>query len=476
MRSVWIVALMGASLAPGLARAGNTDEVNAGLDVTLTGGAVVATVYTGAALWYNPAGLARIEKPSLEITGITINMQIIKNPGLLTIGDPPQAKSEGAGFNVSVIPAALTFSLKLKNPNLKLGIGLFNSSIRREFITEKAIAPAGSPLEDAEVETYAGRNSRLDFFHISSGLASQFGKNRKQKVLFGGGFDLVIATSRIDDSYTVIYNKGQSGQINSSQVQTQTGFGFQLKAGLQWVPIRQVRIGFSVAAPTYVFAALERFSNAYSQAPPAGTPPVVDETDPEYPNRQFAEGGEKRGGRGVWWGAEPGILRFGVAYVGDWGWVEGDLVYHFRLREQELGLDLRGFVNGRLGSSFRVTKNIQLGLGAFTDFSQVDDLARLPLATRKIDFFGVHLGILFSSEEVHPDRQTAEEKEGVGFSLAIGIRYSHGRGDTLGVLVPTQYNPEAITNCGNPEVRDGCLRVATKVNEIGINLGAKVAF
>jgi hypothetical protein len=36
------------------AAAGNSDEVNAGVDVTLTGGAVVANVTTGAALWYNP--------------------------------------------------------------------------------------------------------------------------------------------------------------------------------------------------------------------------------------------------------------------------------------------------------------------------------------------------------------------------------------------------------------------------------------
>ena len=334
MRQASFGMLLAALLAPTAAQAGNTDEVNAGLDVTLTGGAVVATVYTGAALWYNPAGLARIDKPSLELTGVTINLRVIKNPGLLTIGDPPQATSEGSGFNVSVIPQAITFSLKLKNENIKLGIGLFNSSLRREFITEQATSPAGS---SPEVEAYAGRNSRLNFFHISAGLAGRFGKNRKQKVLFGGAFDLVIATARVDDSLTILYDDGQAGQINNSQVENLTGFGFQPKVGLQWVPIPEVRIGFSVAAPSYVFAALRRFSNAISQAPPAGTP-----FDPDDPNRQFAEGDEGRGGRGVWWAVEPGNLRFGVAYVGKWGWVEGDLIYYFRLREQELGLDLRG--------------------------------------------------------------------------------------------------------------------------------------
>ena len=50
MRRAWAAALTGALLWSGVANAGNTDEVNAGLDVTLTGGAVVATVYTGAAL------------------------------------------------------------------------------------------------------------------------------------------------------------------------------------------------------------------------------------------------------------------------------------------------------------------------------------------------------------------------------------------------------------------------------------------
>jgi len=432
MRGLCVAALLGAlfiSSMPAVARAGNSDEVNAGLDVTLTGGAVVANVYTGAALWYNPAGLARLEKGAFELTGITLEIQVIKNPGLVTIDSMPPGKSEGSSLNFAVIPQAVSFTIKMKNENLKLGIGLFNSSLRREF------------------------------FHISSGLAGTFGKNTRQKVLFGGAFDLVVASSRVDDSYSVFYDDGTSGQQSQGEVGTQTGFGFQLKSGIQWVPIPKVRIGFSVASPTYVFAVLERFATSSAQAPPAGT---IDTVNP-----QLAAGSEGRGGRGVWWGVEPGNLRFGVAYVGHWGWVEADLIYYFRLREEGLGLDLRGFLNGRIGSAFRVSKNVKLGLGLFTDFSQVDQLTRAPLATRKVDFYGVHLGILYSSKEVHPDRQTtAEEDEGIGFSIAVGIRYAHGRGDTLGVQFPAQYDPSAVQ----------LVPIATKVNEIAINLGANVAF
>jgi len=340
--------------------------------------------------------------------------------------------------------------------NLKLGIGLFNSSVRREFVTEQVTSPPGIT---PDVRSFSGRNSKVDLFHISSGLAGEFGK--RQKVLFGGAFDIVIANARIDDSYTVFYDGGVAGQVSSGEVRTQTGFGFQLKAGIQWVPIPKVRIGLSIASPSYVFALLERSATHYNQAPPAGT--AYDENDP---NRQLAEGSESRGGRGGWWGIDPGNIRFGVAYVGSWGWVEGDLVYNWRLREDELRLNFRGFINGRVGAAFRVSKSIKLGLGAFTDFSQVDELARLPLATQDIDFFGVHLGVLYSTHEVHPDKQSVEEEEGVGFSIAVGLRYAFGRGDTLGLLVPAQYDPSNIIN--NP--------VPTKVHEIGITFAAKVAF
>ena len=455
MRQIWVIALLGVLVSPATAWASNTEEVNAGLDVTLTGGAVVANVYTGASLWYNPAGIARTDKPSLELAGITMNMQIVRNPGLLTIDIDPPGKSEGSGFNFSVIPQALTFTILLKE-NLKLGIGLFNSSVRREFVTEQTTSPVGTT---PAVNSFSGRNSKVDLFHISSGLAGEFGK--RQKVLFGGAFDIVIANARVDDSYTVFYDGGVAGQVSSGDVRTQTGFGFQLKAGIQWVPIPKVRIGLSIASPSFVFALLERSATHYNQAPPAGT--AYDENDP---NRQLAEGSESRGGRGGWWGVDPGNLRFGVAYVGSWGWVEGDLVYNWRLREDELGLNFRGFINGRVGAAFRVSKSVKLGVGAFTDFSQVDQLARLPLATQQIDFFGVHLGVLYSTQEVHPDKQSTEEEEGVGFSLAVGLRYAFGKGDTLGLLIPAQYDPINIIN--NP--------VPTKVHEISITFAAKVAF
>ena len=145
---------------------------------------MVAITYTGAALWYNPAGLARATKASLELTGVTLQVQIVKAPGLLTIDTDPQAKSEGKTVNFSVIPQAVTFTIGLRE-NLKLGVGLFNSSIRRAFYTEQVTtAPGVTP----EARAVGGQNTKVDFFHVSAGLAGTFGK--KQKLLLGGAFRL----------------------------------------------------------------------------------------------------------------------------------------------------------------------------------------------------------------------------------------------------------------------------------------------
>jgi len=457
MRRPWLVVLLAALLSPATAWAGNSDEVNAGLDVTLTGGAVVATTYTGAALWYNPAGLARATKASLELTGVTLQVQTVKAPGLLTIDTDPQAKSEGKTVNFSVIPQAVTFTIGLRE-NLKLGVGLFNSSIRRVFYTEQVTtAPGVTP----EARAVGGQNTKVDFFHVSAGLAGTFGK--KQKLLLGGTFDFVVASARTDGTTAIFYDGGDSGFVTEGEVTTDTGFGFQLKAGIQWVPIPEVRLGLSVASPTFAFVVLERFANTFSQSPSVGTT-----LPPDDPAAQRSGGSEFRGAKGGWWGVEPGNLRFGIAYVGNWGWVEADLVVNWRLRTPELEINQQATVNGRIGSAFRLVRFAHLGLGLFTDRSPVDQLGATPLATIDVNFYGVHLGLLFANHEMHPGRPDVESdpEDLAGFAIGIGLRYSHGRGQALGVLLPAQYDPSSIIRSPS----NG------KVNEISFNLGVKFSF
>ncbi|MEJ2583277.1 MAG: hypothetical protein P8127_16865 [Acidobacteriota bacterium] len=67
------------------AGAGNSEEVVAGSDVALTGGAVVANVSTGGAMWFNPAGVARLDTRSVDLTGAVLSYNVVSAPGALSI-------------------------------------------------------------------------------------------------------------------------------------------------------------------------------------------------------------------------------------------------------------------------------------------------------------------------------------------------------------------------------------------------------
>ena len=155
------------------------------------------------------------------MTGITFQTQIVRVPGFVTIGTNPLTESEGKTVSFTVVPEALTFTIVLKD-NLKLGIGLFNSSIRRSLLTEEVTtAPDISP----EVKAVGGRSSRNSFYHVSGGLAGTLGK--KQNVGLGGTLDIVVGNSRIDSTRVFTFDQGESGFRTEGEISVETSFGLQ---------------------------------------------------------------------------------------------------------------------------------------------------------------------------------------------------------------------------------------------------------
>lgn len=228
----------------------------------------------------------------------------------------------------------------------------------------------------------------------------------------------------------------------------------QIKGGVQWVPIPEVRLGFSISTPTYLFALFERLSANQSLAP-AGS----SDESPEGMNSYL------RQATGGWFGVEPATMRLGIAYVGNWGWIEGDFVVDFRLRNSRFLFNQRTVPNGRLAVVFNASKFVKLGLGAFTDLSRTNEL--ILVGDRQVDFFGAHFGLLFTNYDSRPDADVpSTDDDKTYITVAIGFRYAHGRGDILGLLLPAFYDPAAIET--NP--------VAARVNDIDINFGLKFSF
>ena len=432
------------------AAAGNSDEVNAGVDVTLTGGAVVANVSTGASLWYNPAGLARYHAASFELTGVTFKVSSVKAPGLLTLETGEQ--SSDRRVDISVIPEAITFTVPLKK--LRFGIGLFNSSVRRELVQESVFHP-GDPTAmppTPSASWNAGANTRIDHFHVSAGIANPFDK-RKQKALVGGAFDIVVSTARVDRLISGFYAGGAEGALSRTDLSNTAGLGLQVKGGVQWIPIPELRLGFSLSTPSYMVMLAERLTANEIDVPPGASP-----VDPMGTNTKV------RKISGGWFGTEPGTMRLGIAYEGSWGWIEGDLVVDFKLRSSKFLFNQRTVPNGKIGVVINVHKFIKLGLGAFTDLSQTEQL--VVLGDRQIDFFGGNLGLLFTNKDTKNKPPAAGDDGKLLIAVAIGVRYSHGRGNMLGLLLPPFYDPAAI------QTRP----VDTKINDADINFGVKVYF
>jgi hypothetical protein len=157
-------------------------------------------------------------------------------------------------------------------------------------------------------------------------------------------------------------------------------------------------------------------------------------------------------------------MRLGIAYEGSWGWIEGDLVVDFKLRSSRFLINQRTVPNGKIGVVINVHKFIKLGLGAFTDLRQTKQIE--VVGDRQIDFFGGNLGLLFTNKDTKNEPSASSNDGKLLIAVAIGVRYSHGRGDMLGLLLPAFYNPDAI------QTRP----VDTKINDADINFGVKVFF
>ncbi|MFW2387516.1 MAG: hypothetical protein ACN4G0_04225, partial [Polyangiales bacterium] len=140
------------------------------------------------------------------------------------------------------------------------------------------------------------------------------------------------------------------------------------------------------------------------------------------------------------------------------------LVVDFRLRSSRFLYNQKTVPNGRIGAVINVHKFIKLGIGAFTDLSQTEQL--LVVGDRQIDFFGGNFGILFTNKDTKSQPLEASDDGKLLIAVAIGVRYSHGRGNILGLLLPPFYNPGAI------QTRP----VDSKINDADINFGVKVFF
>ncbi|MGB9337940.1 MAG: hypothetical protein WCB63_01835 [Polyangiales bacterium] len=421
------------------AKAGNSEDVVAGSDVALTGGAVVANVHTGGAMWFNPAGVARLDSRSVDLTGAVLSYSVTSAPGALSLGSGEQ--SAGDFSAIQAIPRALTF-VASPRPALRWGVGLFFSRSQTRYLQDSVASDSGSAEPS---EFYATTDDSKSLYHLSSAIAWK----KSEKFLLGGGFDIVVATQRLTRMISGGYAGGAGGTFGRNFNQAISGGGLQIKGGLQWAPIEQVRIGWMAATPSYLVYLNNKATTTQQLAAPTGAPAF--------------EGTQIDDLSGTWSGVEAGLTRLGAAFLGGWGWVEADVVVHFPLKTSTLDIKWKTTTDVRLGGIFRLTDHLKLGAGFFTDFSP--EPAPDEFGDTKINFYGFTLGIDFANREAPPK----QDEDGFYIALAAAFRYSHGRGALAGIEFPATFP--------DPSSQPGILNlVDVTVNEFGINLAVKAGF
>lgn len=435
----WLPAIALLALTPAVARAGNGDGVLLGNEAAATGGAVAAVVHDGSAAWYNPAGLAAMNRDVVDVSGSIFVLRTAEEVGLIsaTTGEA----TDGGYLELISIPSANTIARRLE-PGITLAFGIFAPRFSRNTLRTDLSAGA-----DPTTARWALSSSSFQATYQAGGAigiavdesfrigVSIFGVYRE----FSESFQLAGAFQRSD--LTRIVSRGELTHVRS--------FGLEIGLGLQWDPNPGVSFGLTFRSP-----GLEILTQV------AGSTTSIDVTTRDaLPDEiRFEPNVEEDLATGFVM-LSAGRMNLAIAHRFDQGWVAAEIDAQPPLEVD--GVLRRAFVwNVRVGGRFDVDDQLSLGAGFFTDQSE-----RAPvdgLGETRIDFYGFTLGFEFRTPHELDEDEHAQTLE---FSTTVALRYAAGIGEVGGFL----FDPEG-------GIERATVLVGTTVHEVGIHIGSALYF
>jgi hypothetical protein len=423
---VWLGPIAASGLGSSVAHAGNDDGVLVGGQAALTGGAVTATVSDGTAAWYNPAGLAHLQRPSLDLNASVYGFNWVSAQDLLTVPDGTQ---QGASvIDWVLLPAALSYS-RVLSPDIVASFGIFIPKTS-DFTLQEYVAD-------------------------SQGTRWTVGFDRLQKE-----YDYILTTAiRMSDTLRVgfalhgIYiSTEETTQIGAGNMadasapflvdsshRTTGDYGVRVGLGVQWAPRPDVEAGISLQTPT--LTGLRQISSSTLTASTA-----------EGGSHEFASTSEN-GLKSVWEFSTPLSVRAGVAFTRDRAQILFDGTLTSSLKSDEAVLSRKWHGNARVAGLWRVSDQLTAGLGVFSDLNATEEPAA--------NYIGTAGGLRLST-----DYRIEEGTRPLTFITTLGGRYAYGFGQIAGVRV----NAEGETLTREEQA------VSAYAHELAFNLGWAVTF
>lgn len=349
----------------------NYDRVAVGQYEALEGGAFVARTNDAGANWYNPAGLALVDKVSVNAAASGYELTKTSLEGLGTQTSRTRFSPVGRYFGLVVGRPIV------KNPNLRVGFSFSRPVGWEPGIIESAVrfTPANGG------EEILGFNSLVSFSTSMPSLGAGFRVSDRLRV--GASATFAITNLGVSQLLSDRYLVGTSFEA-LDRIVTIDGSTQQLifAGGVQWEPTRNLRVGAQVRTPGLRIGGSANLVYERAEFGTGTTDDLVFRDDEATFRYKY-----------------PLNVIGGVAWVDSTWAFEVNLRYHGSVSAYELlssdttgqrvvvppGADpivtrpafspvvqeARSIVNVAVGGSLRVSRSVRLHAGLFTDRSPV---------------------------------------------------------------------------------------------------------
>jgi hypothetical protein len=401
---VVVILLMAAT-----AQAGNEDSVSLGGDASLMGGCGLAVTGQATAAWYNPAGLARLDATTLDVSASMYSVTYRTLDGAAVTALPwGTLRSSGRTTDFTSVPSTVAAGYQLR-PRLGLGLGVFVPN-RRDFgfsATDRSSGLVAEQPTNYEQTFFMHGTSERSYFGGAMGLqladwlslgVSLFAVRDQLETTF----QLAAGLHRADDpmaqqgAFGVISAHDEHqvfGLRSAGGIQAEVDQGLTL-AALVWTPVISV---FDFGKLTTIAGVTNRLPTGQSMQSLE-----VNSLD-RQPRAVYA----------------PFRATAGIAYTPANWHLTGEIDFRSRGRH---GFDesFETVWNARVGMLRALTGSFWLGAGLFSDRSD------RPIAeSDNSDYYGVTTGLKYRPKRL---RERSTRDRGWDILAIIGLRYTYGTG------------------------------------------------
>lgn len=444
---------------PGAAGAANPGSTPVSPEAALTAGAVLASDDPGGGGWYNPASLAAVTRSSVQVGASSYALNALEVDGAIQTTLPwGHVSGSLSSVRYTSVPSVISYTFKVgEGLGASLGVWTPLHDYAGGAVSGSSSGPyPGAPgVTGTYSEIYSFSRTRDDTW-AGAALGWQALPTLRLGLMLQGAYSTRLGS--IDFNASIKTDSAdpleRGSHIDFSERVDLSFLGVRALGGLQWDATPALRLALSVRSPgvrIFSWGEATRVISAAVLLP--GVPPTEYQVVEELPTEAGVSVVEPvRLSAGLRW-ARPG---FTLAAELDWNpaldrWFNG----------------LAESWNARLGATWQLGPDLQVGAGLFRDAST----AATGQAALAIDYYGLAGGVIYRP------RAVVKALGGSGtwdMLTGVAVRGAYGNGTFTGVaFVPVDASGRAATD---PQAALGTQEAPARSFEGSLSLFTSISF